>query len=136
MKAARQLNLDKIGAYASAICAVHCLLTGVALGLLSVVGLDFIGSTTSEVVFLSVAGVVGTTAVVHGIRKHGSFVPSLFFVGAIVCIVMSHFVFGHDHINPVGTVFAVAGGLAMVAFHLLNQRFHHHCDCRRCQHES
>ena len=39
-----RINLDKLGACASAICAVHCLLTGIALGLLSVAGLGFMGS--------------------------------------------------------------------------------------------
>ncbi|MBI3722145.1 MAG: MerC domain-containing protein, partial [Fimbriimonas ginsengisoli] len=65
-----RLNLDKVGACASAVCAVHCLLTGLALGLLSVVGFGFLGSLTADIAFLGVALSVGLLAVFHGIRRH------------------------------------------------------------------
>jgi hypothetical protein len=122
---------------ASTICAVHCLLTGVALGLLSVVGLGFLGSATTELVFLAVALSVGVLAVRHGVSKHHSVVPALFFVAGLASWVVSHFVFGHNHAkgghNSVGaTTFAVLGGLCLVTFHVLNQRMAQRCGCGHC----
>jgi hypothetical protein len=116
---------------ASTICAVHCLLTGVALGLLSVMGLGFLGSPVAEFSFLTVAVVVGVAAVWHGSKRHHSVIPALMFVTGLACWLTSHFAFGHGTIG--GTVFSVAGGLCLVSFHVLNQRMAHVCGCG-CKH--
>jgi len=132
------MNLDKVGAYASAVCAVHCLITGLALGLLSVVGLGFLGSVVTEAIFFLVTVGVGTVALVHGRRKHHSIVPALIFVAGLGCLLMSHFVFGHGHAGEPksvgGTMLNVLGGTTLVLFHLLNQRLQHQCGCSHCQH--
>jgi hypothetical protein len=130
----RGFSLDKVGAWASALCAVHCALTGVALGLLSVVGLGFLGSHVAEGVFISVAVVLGTVAIVHGLRKHGSIVPALIFVLGLGFITVSHFAFHHH--GPMGTLFSVLGGLSLVAFHIVNLRMHSGCACDSCGHVS
>jgi len=127
--------LDKVGAYASAICAVHCLLTGVALGVLSVIGLGFIGSLPAEIGFISTAVLIGSWAILHGIRKHHSYVPALIFSLGITFIAVSHFALPHDDrpgaaLTPAhiaSTVFAVMGGLSLVSFHLVNFRLQKVC---------
>jgi hypothetical protein len=138
-----QVNLDKVGAYASAICAVHCLLTGVALGLLSIIGLGFIGSVPAEIGFISVAVLVGSWAIVHGIRKHHSLIPALIFVMGLTFIALSHFAFPHHHSvnepptlgHTFSTIFAVLGGLSLVSFHLVNLRLQKGCECGHCIHK-
>jgi hypothetical protein len=140
MKVTRQIDYDKVGTYASAICAVHCLITGIALGLLSVVGIGFIGSVQADVTFLGIAVLVATIAIVHGIRKHHSYKPALIFVTGMVSIVLGHFVFRHVHTgNPamdldrvLSTIFSVLGGLCFVAFHVVNQRMQKSCGCDHC----
>jgi hypothetical protein len=137
MTRGRRIDLDRLGAMASTICAVHCLLTGVALGLLSVLGLGFLGSLAAEYAFLAVAITIGAFAVWHGHKKHHSIVPALFFVVGLSCWLISHFVFGHGHeagghTNPFGTTFAVLGGLFIVSFHVINQRLAHRCGCSHC----
>jgi hypothetical protein len=139
-----QVNLDKVGAYASAICAVHCLLTGVALGLLSILGLGFIGSLPAEIGFISVAVVIGSWAIVHGIKKHHSYIPALIFSFGIACIAISHFALPHSESPGVpltgahiaSTVFAVLGGLSLVAFHFVNYRLQKGCECGQCPHKA
>lgn len=132
----RRWDVDRLGAIAGTICAVHCLLTGLALGLLSVVGLEFLGSPTSEAFFVGSAVVLGVWAIIHGIRRHHSYKPSLIFVFAMGCILASHFVFGHHHghdgahAHSTGSTFlSVLGGLSLVAFHVTNQRLAHRCGC-------
>lgn len=128
-----KINLDKVGACASAICAVHCLLTGVALGLLSFVGLGFLGNTWVDYLFIGVAVSVGSFAVFHGITHHKSYVPASFFVLGILAVLWGHFGFGHSHeqgvINPYSTVVSVFGGICLVMFHFLNWRLQ---KARRC----
>lgn len=129
-------NWDRVGTYASAICAVHCLLTGVALGLLSVMGLGFLGSPITEAAFFIVAVVVGVAALVHGRRKHHSVLPALIFVSGMASLLISHFVFGHGHegghSSPGGTFFAVLGGASLVIFHVVNRTLQHRCGCSHC----
>lgn len=128
------LNLDKIGACASTLCAIHCLLTGAAMGLLAVLGLGFLGNPWVEISFFSVALLVGGLAVFHGKKRHHSWIPALVFLAGIACIVLSHLV-GHDHDagahgTPLGTTLAVAGGLLIAAFHFVNRRMQHlRCGC-------
>lgn len=141
---ARRINLDKVGAVAGTICAVHCLLTGVAIGLLSVAGLQILGSTAAEVTFLSIATLIGLVAIVHGHKKHHSIVPALIFVLALVFIVVGHFVVQHAHGEVghaqwdldqiVSTTSSVLGGLCLVLFHYVNQRMQQKCGCKHCEH--
>lgn len=127
--------LDRIGAYASTICAVHCLLTGLAMGFLAVAGLGFISHPAVEVGFLGCAVVVGVWAVLHGLKQHHSRWPAIVFIAGLASIVASHFV-GHSHAGetvssaPWGTILAVAGGLLIACFHLVNGRLQHrNCGC-------
>jgi hypothetical protein len=126
MKAVQErIHWDKLGAYASAICAVHCLLTGLALGLLSVAGLKFLASTGAEAAFVLMAFTLGVIAVWHGVRRHRSWIPAAIFIGGLLFILVSHFGFGHTHDgrhHPMSTLLSVLGGLALVGFHVTNHR--------------
>jgi len=129
---ATNYKLDRIGAVASMVCAVHCLLVGVALSVLSVLGLGFLGSRTAEMVFFSVAIFVGGLAVYAGFRHHKSYVPAIVFACGIVLVAISHFFLrNHNHQaaqeDPLTTVLSVCGGLCLVAFHVVNTRLSRAC---------
>lgn len=128
----RAFVLDRIGAVASLICAVHCLLVGVALSVLSVLGLGFLGNPTAELTFFSVAIVVGGLAVYAGYRHHRSKVPAIFFGLGVTLVAVSHFVLGkHDHSaaqdSLATTLLSVCGGFLLVLFHVLNTRMSRRC---------
>ena len=123
-----KLDVDKFGAIAGTLCAIHCLLSGVALGLLSTVGLGFIATGLSEVIFLTVTFSIGLFGIWFGYRRHRSWVPSLFFVAGLLMILGAHAPFGSpkgldDHTNPVSVALAVLGACCLVAFHFMNQRW-------------
>lgn len=147
MNVGSRLNLDRIGAIASTVCAVHCLLTGVAFGLLSVFGLGFIGSPQAEFGFIAFAVIVGSFALYHGHRKHHSLVPGMIFAFGIGCMLVSHLVFRHDHAHDhpelafdaahlPSTLLNVLAGLSLVAFHVVNNRMQHSCGSVHCNHKS
>lgn len=84
-----------------------------------------------DIVFITVTVGIASAAIVNGIRKHGSYRPAILFGVGLVCIVVGHSVYRHEHGSPhhgigfedvVSTTFSVAGGLALVGFHLLNMR--------------
>jgi hypothetical protein len=130
MKAERS-RAERVGAWASAICAVHCALTGIALGLLSVAGFGFMNSPWVEMLFLGIAISIGSWALYHGHKRHKSMVPSIIFVSGLALIGASHFIFEHGSLG--GTVTAVLGGFTLVAFNLVNQRLGGHCGCDDCR---
>src|SRR5690349_19257729 len=112
MKSVSQVSsdrLDKIGACASAICAVHCVLTGAALGLLSVAGLSFLNDPWVERGFLASTALLGAWAMRHGLKRHGSWVPSVFFLIGLALVVIKHFTFGHDDTGAVSITISLAG---------------------------
>lgn len=128
MAQSRSLLLDKLGAFASAACAVHCILTGVAVGLLSVVGIGFVASPATELAFVLTICILGTLAVVQGYRKHRSLLPMSLYVGGLFFVVFGHFLTGdHSHSNAATTLVAVTGGLLMMTFHVVNLRMQHRC---------
>lgn len=139
----KRIDFDKVGVCASAVCAVHCLLTGLAFGLLSVSGLAFMENEVFDVVFIGLAGILGAVAVVHGRRKHHSYYPAAVFVFGMVAIVVGNFFVHHVHREgvPEGlwdhyghTICMVLGGLSLVGFHTLNVWLQRHggCGCNGC----
>lgn len=115
-------RLDRIGACASTLCAVHCLLTALALGLASMGWLGFLGHPVLEAAFLGVAVAVGLAAAIHGLKRHGSFRPALLFLLGLTLILVAHFGFGHEGHTIVSGILSALGGLSLVLFHLVNQR--------------
>lgn len=133
-------RLEKIGACASAICAVHCVLTGAAVGILSVAGLSFLTEPWIEEVFLGTTALLGLWAMWHGWKRHGSWLPSLFFVFGLGLAVVKHFAIGHE--NAPGWAFwlSLGGAASLVTFFVLNARLpHKSCGCfahTKCEHSS
>lgn len=132
-------RLEKIGACASAICAVHCALTGAALGLLSVAGLSFLREPWVEALFLLSTVVLGVWAIRHGLSRHGSWVPSMFFVAGLGLVVAKHFLLGDHEESAAGIWTSLAGAGLLVTFFVLNARLpHKSCGCfarTECEHE-
>ena len=123
---------DTWGTWASALCAVHCALTGFAVGLLSIAGLGFMSSPLAEATFIGAAFVLGSVAVVHGVRRHHSTIPALIFVLGLLSIGLAHVAFDHGH--PLATAFSILGGLSLIGFHAVNIRLQKGCSCNACEH--
>jgi drug/metabolite transporter (DMT)-like permease len=139
MEAMSGRMIDRIGAVASAVCAVHCVLTGIALGLLSYVGLGFMGSPIADAIFLGIAVVIAVIAIVHGVRRHNSYKPAMVFSIGLVMVVLGHFVLhrhsqaGVHQADILSSLFSVSGGMCFVLFHVMNLRMKPACDCRHCK---
>lgn len=140
----RAINWDRWGAWAASICAVHCVLTGVAMGLVSVLGLGFIANPTIEQTFIALAVGFGVLALWSGFKKHQSWVPAALFGGGLVALAIKNTIFActhevapgqpHHHSHEPGAVIsAVVAGALLVGFHVLNLRLSHRCACPACR---
>ncbi len=141
-------HIDKFGAFASALCAVHCAAVGLAMAVLPVLGLTFLADPRTEAVFIGTAVVLGVWAIVAGYRRHRNRWPAVLFLAGLVLVAASHLGHGHAHgvasaahvhgpgcvhREPWAAALAVLGGLTLVAFHVVNHRLGHHaCACIVC----
>ncbi len=134
----RRVDLDRLGTAASLICAVHCVLTSVALTALGVMGLGFFADHRVDLLFVSAAVLVGTFAVAQGYRRHRSFWPATLFVIGLAMVLSSHTLIPHGHgqHRVLSGMISASGGLMLVGFHILNAYLQKRCcDKLFCSHD-
>ncbi|MBL8059934.1 MAG: MerC domain-containing protein [Chthonomonas sp.] len=141
MKPTRSVNWDKVGGTASSLCAVHCILTGLAMGFISSFGLEFIASDALELAFFVIAILAGALAIRNGLRKHGDWRLAPLFVAGMGLLIVRHVFFGHPHahadegfhaVPPAATWMSVVGAICLIVFHVWNS-LKSHRDCSCCQ---
>jgi hypothetical protein len=127
----RTLELDKVGAIASTVCAVHCAALPIAISLSAAGAVSFLDNEPMEWGFVLLAAVVGTVSAWRGYRRHGNrtvaFVLAAAAVGLLLVALAKP---GHvDHHHPGGLLpwlFPVMG-LTIAVAHIVNLRL-----CRAC----
>ena len=99
-------RLDRMAITLSGLCMVHCLATGVALGLLSAAG-EMLGAPIIHEVGLTLAMMLGALALGRGVYEHGFMMPSA--VGGLGLGVMAGaLTMPHDGGEALFTVLGVA----------------------------
>ena len=116
--------VDRLGAAASFLCALHCALLPIVFGVLPALGLAFLANHTAERVFVAFAIVLATTSLMFGLRKHGSYRAFWLLVPGIVVLVAGMLV-GLDHTNVLHAVLVSIGGSLVALSHLVNLRLNH-----------
>ena len=135
MKTTRDLTtstLDRVGISASLLCAIHCAALPLLLGVLPVIGLNFLLHGVFEAVMISLAAVVGGWSLGHSFRTHRLRTPLLLLIGGI-CVLGVNLLgheFGPDSLEWLHPLVAVLGGGLIVTAHLINIRYHaRHGEC-------
>lgn len=135
MSPARHRLLDRIGAYGSVLCAVHCALMPVAIALLPSVGLAVLGSTAFEVGFVLFASLIGLFSLVWGYRRHRAMrALSLLLPGLLLLWTAVLYAPLHQSLVPHAVAMTLGGTLIGLA-HLANLRLNHgHVHDAGCAH--
>lgn len=131
VRSSRADTLDKFGATASLLCAVHCALLPFAITLLPLAGLAFLADERIEWALLGLSGLVGTTSLCLGYREHRSKGALALLAAGLGLLAIGHIV-AHEHhhaapASPWKAPLIVVGGLAVAASHLINRRLCHRC---------
>ena len=116
--------IDRFGAFASFLCAVHCALLPIVFGVLPALGLAFLADHAIERAFVAFAIVLATTSLLFGLRRHGSWRAFWFLVPGIALLVIGLFV-GMDHSDVWHAVLVSIGGTLVALSHLVNLRLNH-----------
>ncbi len=118
LRTSRFLHLDRLAIGLSGLCALHCLATAIAVGLLS----SFAGLLEAPIIHeggLAIAILLGALALGNGARKHGMLLPLA--VGALGLGVMAGSL-SMPHGAPGEIVYSVLGVLLLAFGHELNRR--------------
>ncbi len=124
-------KLDKAGATAAFVCAVHCAVMPFIITVLPLLGLGFLSSEPVEWGLLACSAVLGTLSLCVGFREHKSRRVFGVLGLALALLVAGRMLHEHhigEHLGGWGPVFMVLGGLTMMGAHLLNRLL-----CRSCR---
>ncbi len=126
-------NLDRAGAMASFLCAIHCALMPFVITMLPLLGLSFLASEPVEWALLLSSATLGTLSLCAGFREHRS--RRVFAVlGIALALLVAGRVFHEHHLGWWGPMLMVLGGFTMMGAHLFNQYL---CrSCRKCSDHS
>jgi hypothetical protein len=123
-------RLDKMGMSASLFCAIHCALMPIAIGVLPLVGLQFLGNHALEDTVIVGAFIIASLSLVPSyFRVHRKALALVLFVLGFGTLILGHAITQEWLAAPL----AVAGGLGVAIAHWVN---HRECkNCPRCQDE-
>jgi len=115
---------DRVGFAASFLCAIHCALVPVVLGLVPALGLKFGGWVDIDQAFVVFATLLGLTTLTVGYRRHRAFRAWALLLPGLALVWAGSFTHLHDH-TLAHAVIMTAGGLLLAGAHLLNLRLTH-----------
>jgi MerC mercury resistance protein len=119
--------LDRIGTVLSMACALHCLLTPVLVGSVSLGALSWLAGEGTEFTLLSAAAMLAAVVLGWGWHAHRRLDSLGLFAAALMLIGAGRFLVPEAAETPM----VVAGGLSIALAHLVNARL---CrSCTRCQ---
>lgn len=121
----RRRLLDRLGAYGSLACAVHCALLPVLIALLPSLGLAFLAGDSFERGFVIFATLLGLFSVVWGYRRHGA-VRALGLLVPGLVLLWAGALYPPLHESLLLHAIAMTAGGTLVALaHLANLRLNH-----------
>lgn len=127
-KDTNRFDLDRVGAFASTACAIHCAAIPILFGLGAAGAVSWFDHESVEWGFVGLAAVLGTVSAWRGYRVHGNKVVATVLVAAAVSLLALTWTRhdAHAHTGELKWLFPVLG-LAIAASHVVNRRL-----CRSC----
>jgi hypothetical protein len=123
--------VDRVGATASMLCAVHCALLPFVLALLPLIGLEFLAGHTFERIFVGCAAVLACASLVTAYRRHRH-PHALFLMVPGIALLCVGIVVNLDVHVLVHTACVVTGGVLVASAHVVNlilAHRHHQATC-------
>jgi hypothetical protein len=111
--------VDRVGATASLLCAVHCVLLPFVLALLPLFGLAFLGGDLFERVFVTCAALLASISILTAYRRHRRAHALLLMVPGIVLLLMGVAINLDVHV-ALHTLCEVSGGSLLASAHVAN----------------
>jgi len=123
--------VDRVGATASMLCAVHCVLLPFVLALLPLIGLEFLAGPTFERVFVACAAALASASILTAYRRHRKPHALFLMVPGILLLLFGIAINLEVHV-VIHTVSVVTGGVLVASAHVTNlvlAHRHHQATC-------
>ncbi len=118
--------LDPLGAAASWLCAIHCIVLPFILSFVPLVGLSFLLSETTERIFIGISILLASLTLLPAyFRQHRKLRALSLFSSGIALIFTSHLFLEESLVLKV--IFLLSGAMLITGAHLVNRRL-----CRDC----
>lgn len=125
--------VDRFGAGASFVCALHCALLPLVIAVLPALGLSFLADHRFEHAFIAFASTMALSALIVGFRRHQQFRAFWFLVPGIA-LLCAGIVVELDQ-TVVHALLVASGGSLIALAHLTNLRLSHkHVHNAMCSH--
>ena len=111
--------VDRVGAAASLLCAVHCALLPFVLALLPLIGLEFLAGHVFERVFVACAATLACLSLLVAYRRHRKPQALYLMVPGIVLLVLGISIDLDVHVT-MHTASVVTGGVLVACAHVTN----------------
>jgi uncharacterized membrane protein YczE len=129
-----QPAIDRVGAAASFLCALHCALLPVGLALVPALAGSLIAERGFEVGFVLFATTLAAITVVLGWRRHHIVSALWFLVPGVLLLWLGAFTELHET-EPLHTILVTIGGTLVAVGHIVNLRLGHgHVHDATCRH--
>jgi MerC mercury resistance protein len=125
-----RVSLDVVGATTSLVCAIHCAVVALALGMTPIASL--IAASWIEWAFLTASAAIGVLALVPGYRRHGLRMPLALFSLGIALLVALRLLRVPASVFEMLVVVLAAG--CLISAHWINRGAMHRCACGPLHH--
>ena len=111
--------VDRVGATASLLCAVHCALLPFVLAVLPLIGLEFLAGHTFERIFVACAALLASASILFAYRRHRR-PHALFLMVPGIALLLFGIAIDLDAHVLVHTASVVTGGVLVASAHVTN----------------
>ena len=117
-------RVDRMGAFASTLCAIHCAVCAFLPAALGALGIGFLIGHEAEWIFTVLASILAIAAAIKGYYTYGSWKKPMMFVAGIVILLIARSTEALG-INVPEVYITIIGGGILVLGHLSNLRACH-----------
>lgn len=125
--------VDRVGATASMLCAVHCALLPFVLALLPLIGLEFLAGHIFERIFVACAAALASASILVAYRRHRRPHALFLMIPGIVLLVFGVAIDIDVHV-AIHTASVVTGGVLVASAHVTNLLLAHRHQHATCTH--